>query len=198
MKPEVNLLPKYERYNNVPFILFIIGLVVCLLLSGTLICFYVTTNGELTKAEANVSQLTEEKTLLEARVNILNTNDSSTLEGAIAYAEQYVVPTSTLVDEFIVLLPESSYLSYFLYDYETVQVETQFEVLTDTANYVEALTNSAYMKNVVIDEVETFDHETEDIDEEMDRRYEVIPRNHAHYSLEVNKEALVEEEETDE
>ncbi|QGS69020.1 hypothetical protein CV093_13245 [Oceanobacillus sp. 143] len=61
MKPEVNLLPKYERYNNVPFILFIIGLVVCLLLSGTLICFYVTTNGELTKAEANVSQLTEEK-----------------------------------------------------------------------------------------------------------------------------------------
>ncbi|QGS69019.1 hypothetical protein CV093_13240 [Oceanobacillus sp. 143] len=136
--------------------------------------------------------------MLEARVNILNTNDSSTLEGAIAYAEQYVVPTSTLVDEFIVLLPESSYLSYFLYDYETVQVETQFEVLTDTANYVEALTNSAYMKNVVIDEVETFDHETEDIDEEMDRRYEVIPRNHAHYSLEVNKEALVEEEETDE
>ncbi|RDW21568.1 PilN domain-containing protein [Oceanobacillus chungangensis] len=198
MKPEVNLLPKYERYNNVPFILFFIGLIICLLLGGSLIYFYVTTNAELTEAEANVSQLTEEKTLLEARVNALNTSDSSTLEGAITYAEQYVVPTSKLIEEFMVLLPENSYLSDLNYDFETVQIETQFETITDSADYVEALTNSAYMENVVINQVETFEHETGEADDEIKDQYNIIPRYHAYYSLEVNKSELVKEEDTDE
>ncbi|RDW16339.1 hypothetical protein CWR48_16985 [Oceanobacillus arenosus] len=198
MKPEVNLLPKYERYNNVPFILFIIGLVICLLLAGALIYFYVTTKGELNDAEANVSQLTDEKTLLEARVNALNTNDSATLASAIDYAEKFKVPTSKLVDEFMELLPDHSYLSYLLYDYETVQLETQFEVLTNTAYYVDALTNSPYMENVVVDKVETFEHGSEDPNAKIENQYEIIPRNHAYYSLDVNNEALIEGEETDE
>lgn len=194
MRPEVNLLPKYERYSNASYILFIVGLVICLLLAGTLVYFYFSTKSELETAQASVNTLTEQKNDLETRLNTEGTSDSDSLEDAIMFAESYVIPTSILIDELFVLLPDNSYLSDYLYDYNTVKIETQFEEGSDTADYVDELTNSPYMDNVKIDLVEAYEPfpgETNDMDTIVN--YDVLPRYNAFYSFEVNGIELREE-----
>ncbi|RLL47867.1 hypothetical protein D8M04_00890 [Oceanobacillus piezotolerans] len=202
MLPDINLLPKYERQNSLAFTLFITGLVTCLLLFAVLIYFFITLKDNLAETEESISQLTEEKSLLEARMNALMTEDESggSFESAVTYAESYIIPTSDFIHELITLLPENSYLNNYNYDYQSVTVETQFETMNDAAGYIAVLQNSNYIDDVVINDITTLDPVAEQTAEEGmgSKFFDVIPRYIVNYSIDVNQAFLTREEGTDE
>lgn len=199
MLPEVNLLPKYERSESVLFHIFIAGLLLCTLLFAVLGYFYFTAKSDLNETEESVSNLTQEKNLLEANINSLNPEQTTSFDQALTFVESYQTPTSLLVNEFIKLLPDQGYLSELTYDYDAVTVETQFETMTDASVYIRDLVDSAYLNHVEIDYMETFtlEEETEET-EQLEDMYEAIPRYLVSYSVQLNHPSLAGEEENNE
>lgn len=203
MLPEVNLLPKYERAESRLYGLFIVGLILIVIAIGGLAYFYFATSSALEDAEDRVAALNEEKIILETRLSSLDTeSDAPSFSDAVAFVESYQLRTSELVDEFITRLPAHAYLSRYDFDYNSVTIETQFETIPATSDYVADLTESAYLDSVIVEEVLAFTHHPEGNDEEginaVDGRYEVIPRYDVRYSMQVNHENLAREEENDE
>ena len=201
MLPDINLLPKYERQSSIAYILFLVGLVISIVLFIVLIYFYFSTKNSLEDTEQQVNQLTQEKTILEERLAQATTDDGAdTLENAVAYAEHHIVPTSTFIDELFTLLPENSYISNYNYNYQTVDIETQFETMHDAAAYVEQLNESNFVRNVVVNQMNTVELATEQQEEEVndERLFETIPRYNVSYSIDVNQNYLKEEGNKDE
>lgn len=196
MLPEVNLLPKYERSDSVLYNIFIIGLIAVALLSAVQIYFYINTKNSVEDAEARVAELKAEKDILEKSIAVLESDDIFGFESAVAYVDSYRQPVSKLVNEFITLLPDHSYLSKFSYNYDTVNIDTQFESIKDSSVYIADLTDSAYLENVVIDSLGTITYDSEI--NETEERYEVLPRYRAEYSMQINHQSLTREEESDE
>ena len=196
MLPEVNLLPKYERTESVLYNVFIVGVILLILLAGILSYFYFTTKSELSKVEERVESLSHEKELLEASIAGMQKVETTNFEDIVAYVDSFATPTSILVDELIALLPEHGYLSALTYDFNSVQIETQFETLPDSSTYVADLLESVYLKDVEVDQISTFslDGESEDMLADND----VIPRYHVDYSLEIDHESFAGEEEENE
>lgn len=206
MKPEVNLLPKYERYSNLSNILFIIFLVLFLILASLLTYFFFKERSLLAEQETEITRLSQEKDILEARLSAVSgTVDATTISDAVAFAETLAVPASKLVAEHMDFLPERGYLVNYVYDYQTVTMEAHFETIPDAAHYMNSLVLSPYSLNERVDEIQTAEEspvdrpaEEEEENEEERIRYDVLPRYQATYSIEVNHEELMGEEDEDE
>lgn len=198
MLPDINLLPKYEKQNSVTYILFIIGLVIVILLFGVLLYIYFSSKSSLEDTEQNLTQLNQEKTILEERLNNANSDDDTgTLESAVEYAELHIIPTSNFIDELFEILPENGYLSNYNYGYQSVDIETQFETMSDAAAYVAELNRSESVRNIVVNEISTFElSATGETEEEINEEelFETIPRYNVSYSIDVNQEYLKREE----
>jgi Tfp pilus assembly protein PilN len=199
MNPQVNLLPKFERYSNLSYYLFISGLVLLLVLAGVLTYFFVQEREALRAHEAEIAFMEEEKSLLEARLESEAEPETTMLAEIVAFADSHAVPVSPLVNELEALLPENSYLVRYIYNYHDLQIETHFETMTDTAGYMELLTNARYLSSPRVDYIETMDPDTGGTEEgEALVNFDLIPRYHAEYSMEVNHDELMMEEDEDE
>ncbi|MFD1851898.1 hypothetical protein [Oceanobacillus bengalensis] len=199
MLPDINLLPKYERESSLLYILFIIGTFICLSLFAVVVYFYFTTKGTLEDTETQVEQLNQEKTLLEVRLNTETTvEETATLEDAVTYAEHHIVPTSHFIDELLLLLPTNGYLSNYTFNYQSVNVETQFEQMGDAALYVAELNESEYVRDVQVNQISTFELSYGQPAEEVDieEMYDIIPRYNVSYSIIVDQAYLIEGAET--
>ncbi|GGA82077.1 PilN domain-containing protein [Ornithinibacillus halotolerans] len=190
MLPEINLLPKIERQSSVQYIVFLVGLILFIVLSSALIYFYLHTKNNLEEVNQNISQLEQEKTLLETRLaNLDNNDDTNAYKNAARFVEYQIIPTSSFIDELLVLLPETGYLSNYTYSYQGVQLETQFENMTEIAAYVEELNGSELIDDVQVNQINTFELENSSEDEED--MYSVIPRYTVSLSIKVNDRKLV-------
>jgi len=199
MLPDINLLPKYDRQNSLTYILFLIGLFLGLIVLIGLIVYYFYIRGSLEDTSQRLSQVQQEKQLFEEQFTKLELEETDTFQTVYTYIDQQIVPTSYLIDELINRLPDSSYLSRFNYNYQTVDIETQFETMSDTATYVEELIRSEYVHGVKVDQVNTFELDPiETTEEESDDIYDTVPRYHVSYSLEVNHAYLKEVGKSDE
>lgn len=203
MLPDINLLPKYERQNSLGYILFMIGMIVCLLLLVGLIILYFYTRGTLEETNNHLTEAEQEQAILEERLASLEQDDQSeAFDTAVTYIEQQIVPTSYLINELIVILPDQSYLSSYDYTKELVTIEAQFETMSDTAAYVEALNKSEVITSVQVDQIDTFELESTETEEEQEEDsteiYQTIPRYDVSYTLEVNHRYLREKGEEDE
>lgn len=192
MLPEINLLPDYERHSSISYVLFIVGIIIGLILFITLAIFYFNFKGKLTSAEEEYAQLVQEKEILEQQIVTLEESHEETLEGAISFAEQFILPASPLVEELVLQLPNDSYLSSYEYSYGSVQITSQHENKGDVATYVDNLVTSELMKDVKLDRVETFGLiDMEDLEQE-NNYYEAI------HSIQIDRTHLVEEVQNDE
>ncbi|WP_026906456.1 PilN domain-containing protein [Paucisalibacillus globulus] len=192
MLPEINLLPKIERQSSVHYIIFLSGLIICLLLFSALIYFYLNAKSDLNEVNRNISQLEQEKTILEQRINNLDTGDETDVfEKVATFVEQQIIPTSNFIDELLVLLPEHGYLSNYAYNYQSVQIETQFETMTAAADYVEDLNSSDYIKNVQVNTMNTF--ELGDAQDDNEEIYSTIPRYTVNITIEVDEQFMIQE-----
>ncbi|MFD1066568.1 hypothetical protein [Oceanobacillus locisalsi] len=199
MLPEVDLLPKYERGESILFKVFIAGLILCVLLFAVLGYFYFSTKATLADTEESVNALTQERDILSAEINNLESEQTTAFDQAIVFVENYDSPTSLFVDAFITLLPENGYVREYAYDYDSVTVETEFETMSDASAYIGHLNDSAYMNNVEMDYMETFTLEEEAEETELQNdMYDVVPRYRVSYSLQVDHQSLAGEEENDE
>lgn len=185
MIPEINLLPKYERQNIVLYRLFMIGLVVVLLTFIGLTYVYFQTKSNISKVEEQNEQLIEQQALLEAQLANAGSNKPESLEAVVSFAEEYLVPTSMLIEEFNNLLPRNAYITTYDYVFGTVGIESQFETKNDVSIYITSLLDSDYMNDVKVDRVETREFElAEDA---------MISRQIVNYSLDINLAKLKEE-----
>src|SRR5690625_1471160 len=184
MLPEINLLPKYQRHSSLSYILFLIGMIVSVILFVTLAIFYFNYNGKLNEAEKQFNRLEQEKEILEQQLASLEANQEETLEGAVRFAKQFVLPASPLIDEFVMQLPQDSYLTSYDYNYGSVQIQSQHANKSDVATYVNNLVTSEFMKDVKLNEVDA---------------NELIGANHDRYmykafqSIEIDRMRLIEE-----
>lgn len=197
MKPQVNLLPKYEKYSNLAYIIFIILLVLLIVLSGVLTYFLIKERSTLEEKKAEISRLSDEKSILLAQISSAEETETTSIVDAVDFAKSQAVPVSKLVDELVELLPENSYLVNYRYDYESVTIDTHFETMTDVAEYMELLTNSHYLLDAKVEYIDTQEvEETEDQEKtEEESEYPILPRYQTTYSMDVNQQELMKEEE---
>lgn len=187
MLPEVNLLPEYERSGSVLYKVFIISLLLVLLLAGVLTYFFISTNNKLEQTENNITDLRQEKKLMEMKIAELETGGLPSLEVAVEYIEAYRQPTSLLIDEFVKLLPKDGKLSTFSYNYQTVEIQTLLESIKDSSAYLSSLADSKYLEGVVIDQLTGLEYEENEGNLTPPEKYEVD------YSMGVKHHRLVEE-----
>lgn len=185
MIPEINLLPKYERQNIVLYRLFIIGLIVVLLTLIGLTYIFFHTKANISKVEEQNEQLVEQQALLEVQIANADSNKPDSLASVVNFAEEHVVPTSMLIEEFNNLLPSNAYLTRYDYIFGTVDIESQFETKSDVSAYITSLLDSDYMNDVKVNRVET---------RELGAGEEsTIQRQSVNYSLDINLAKLKEE-----
>ena len=199
MLPDINLLPDYERQSSLLYVLFWIGLVICFILFGVLGYFYFTEKSSLEDMEKQLQQVNDEKMILEEKLASSNSEDETgTLENAVLYAENHLIPTSKFIDELLTLLPENGYLSNYYYNYQSVDIETQLETMSDAAAYVVALEQSDYVKDIKVNNMDIFELGNEENSVEGEEVFDMIPRYNVSYSINVDQLYMKEEGEGDE
>src|SRR5690606_17727101 len=175
-------------------------LILCFLLIVLLIFFYINTKNSLADAEQNLENLNHEKTQLEQEIATINTEgQNESIEEVVTFTEKHIVPTSYLIDEMMDVLPTNGYLSNFNYNYETVNIETQFEEMSDAATYIVELNKSEYVKDIVVNQMNTFEQGLSEVEEgSEDDYYHAIPRYNVSYSIDIHQTNLREASDQDE
>jgi|SRR5690625_132843 len=187
MIPNINLLPQIERQNIVLYRIFIIGLIVVLLAFIGLTYTFFHTKGNISKIAEQNEQLTEQRALLEVQLANVGSHQPESLESAVHFAKEQVVPTSMLIEEFNNLLPNHAYLTTYEYMFRTVEIESQFESKSDISTYIISLLGSGYMRDVRVDQIETNELDT------IDHEHSLIRSQKVRYSFDINLAKLKEE-----
>ncbi|MFD2046321.1 PilN domain-containing protein [Ornithinibacillus salinisoli] len=199
MLPEVNLLPKIERQSSALYILFISGLLIFLILLAAITFLYFHVNNNLEDTNQNIENLNQERQLLEARLSSTGTDETIDLfENVLAYAQHHVTPTSNFINELMVLLPENSYLSNYNYSVESVEFEVQFETMDDIADYVTKLTESDYVTDVKVNQLNAIEVPVKQDKEDGEDNEITTSFYTVSYSIIVNDKYLKEEVDGDE
>lgn len=184
--PDINLLPKIEResYTKNLIILILIALII---ISYILIGFYYFyTKKQLETLNENYSNLNEEVHLKTTELEQLQSG-SSLLEQAISFVENFQIPTSIFITELDNLLPDNSYLSEYQYNNGSTNITVNFESLDKVAQYTTSLTNSNYIVDTKVDQVETF---TLGESNEVEEQFDTIPRYRTNFTLITDKQKL--------
>lgn len=187
--PDVNLLPKYERQSRSAYYIFITMIVIILISFILLGFYYFSTKNKVQTAEAEYEELSIEVEGLEAQVQQYESGGASSLEQAVAFAENHNIPTSAFIVELDTLLPEQSYLSEYEYGSQVAEVTSHFETLDSVAGYTTELITSDYIRDTKVDEVTTFILKDEE-QEENEVDFETTPRYEAFFTLQINKQKL--------
>lgn len=207
MLPDINLLPKYKRERSLLYILFLAGLILAILFTGFLGYQYITVHNELKAANEQNKELTEQKETLQVQTAKQEPNQKEAMKEAVAYAEKYVIPTSKLIDQLMAFLPTTGYMSQYNYNEGEVVIESHFETMTDASSYMAKLNASDFIKNPIVNRLETFDLEAPeanaDSEDEADNQaelsiFELLPRYQVTYSFEINPAQLKKETEENE
>lgn len=202
MIPDINLLPEYERQSSILYLIFLIGLILCIILYGVLGFFYFSEKNKLNEIETELTELNEQKAILEGQLAALHTEEEDSYFIAAAYADHLLIPTSSLIDEFMELLPMNGYLTNYRYSYQSVEIDTQFDSLFDAASYFSALKDSDFVRDVRIHYLNAFDLEEDETEGELQVNestdYDVIPRYDVNYTIDLNQSFMKEAGDRDE
>ena len=172
MVPEINLLPKVaQKSARFKLISFILAFVFCLLL--VIIVFqYISVTNSIKVLESEQQLLAAQKVVLDEELATLNEPQKINLEASVAFTERISYPVSPLIIEINKYLDEYAYLREYSFSEETVAFSVDFETISEVAWYVEDLMNSPYVKDVIVNEMESFDPTVHDIK----NRFEVTDR----------------------
>lgn len=189
---DINLLPEVREESSLQANLFFIFVGLILLSFIVMGYLYFSTNSKLQTAETEATELSDERDTLLTQKNSLEADEGTGHEQAVAFAENYAVPTSTLITELNDLLPDDAYLSDYTYRSSEVSVTSHFETLDQVADYTTKLTNSDYLSDTRVDTISTFSLKEEETDETT-TNFDVIPRYEGDFSLTIDKQKVKEE-----
>src|SRR5699024_3118247 len=181
--PDINLLPKYERESSLPYILFIILIVITVFAYGLITYYFFSTKSKLNKADDRYAELDKEVLSLQTEIDGLESAEAS-LKDAVTFVEQYDMPTSYVIKEVNDTLPDHSYLSFYSYRNQKVKVRSQFESLDDMSLYTTRLNESDTFNDTKIDVITSF--ELGEVNEDPEDFHEQL-RYEADFDLIVNR-----------
>lgn len=187
--PDINLLPEFRRDSNLQLVIFYLFVGLILLSFIFIGFFYFSTKSKLNTAQSEVSELSAQRELLVTEKAELESDQGSTYEQAVKFAEHYAVPTSSMLVELDRLLPDDSYLSEYNYSTSGVEVTSHFETLDTVAHYTTQLLNSSYFIDTKVDTIEAFslkEEETENLEDSLN----IVPRYESRFMLSVDKKLL--------
>lgn len=156
MIPNINLLPRLERGQSNAQMLYGVLAVATMLVLTLFVWQYFNARSELITAIAQQNNLQEEQTQLQLEVDTLTGQAKGSLKEVVTFVERVSYPVSPLIDETQQLLPGNTYLREYEFGEKAVAIKVDFETLTDVANYVECLENSAYFQDAQLEQAETF------------------------------------------
>lgn len=189
--PKINLLPEYKRDSNAQAVIFYLFLALTIVAMITISYFYFSTKGKLETVMNERTKLTDQRDILAAQIGTLEDDDLSLYEQSVLFAENYALPTSTLIVELNELLPPKSYLTNYSFDGAGVKIVSHFETLDSIASYTVSLEESDFLTEMQVDSIRTFTLRTGEEDEtDRGTQFDVLPRYESDFSLKVHKEKL--------
>jgi len=157
MIPDINLLPKLEQENVSNKLFYIlIGIIagLVLILLGWL---YFTARGDIKDLETEELTLQQQLTDVQTELTALEMSKTGTISESLAFVERVSYPVSPLIDEINGLLPEHAYLRNYSFTESGVQINIDFESLSEISRYVERLNNSPFFEDVQLNELNGFE-----------------------------------------
>lgn len=178
MIPNINLLPRLERGQSSSQMLYGVLAIATVLMLTFFVWQYFSARSELITATAQQKNLQEEQTQLQLEVDTISNQAKGNLKEVVTFVERVSYPVSPLIDETQQLLPDHTYLREYEFEEKAVIITVDFETLTDVANYVQLLENSAYFQDTQLEKAENF---TLDMNGEKTSAFQDIPR----YSVDI-------------
>lgn len=188
----INLLPTYERQSRTGFIIFM-GLILIVILA------FLAVGVDYFFSKNNLDKLQSEHHTLKAEVDELNVRvialqeagATDSLQDSVSFAENYNYPTSTFIEDLVTMLPDHSYLTDYNYRSLDVSITNEFESLDDVATYTASLTDSPYMNDAKVNNINAHNYLGEG-EKETDLHFKTIPRYKVDFTLQVNPRTLKE------
>lgn len=159
MVPDINLLPQLEKRTTSPKLFYSLVIVIVGLIVAYLLFLFFTSKGELSRLTAEEQALTTQLNQLQQELDARQNVDQGSLEESVTFIQSVSYPVTPLIDETKTLLPTHSYLRSYVFGENSVNIEVDFETMTDISKYVERLLMSSYFTDTQINTVSNFEIE---------------------------------------
>ncbi|MBL3729441.1 hypothetical protein JIN86_07480 [Lysinibacillus sp. HST-98] len=159
MVPDINLLPQLEKRTTSPKLFYSLVIVIVGLIVAYLLFLFFTSKSELSRLTAEEQALTTQLDQLQQELDARQNVDQGSLEDSVTFIQSVSYPVTPLIDETKTLLPTQSYLRSYVFGENSVNIEVDFETMTDISKYVERLLMSSYFTDAQINTVSNFEIE---------------------------------------
>ncbi|MFJ7373980.1 PilN domain-containing protein [Lysinibacillus capsici] len=159
MVPDINLLPQLEKRTTSPKLFYSLVIVIVGLIVAYLLFLFFTSKSELSRLTAEEQALTTQLDQLQQELDARRNVDQGSLEESVTFIQSVSYPVTPLIDETKTLLPTQSYLRSYVFGENSVNIEVDFETMTDISKYVERLLMSSYFTDAQINTVSNFEIE---------------------------------------
>lgn len=159
MVPDINLLPQLEKRTTSPKLFYSLVIVIVGLIVAYLLFLFFTSKGELSRLTAEEQALTTQLDQLQQELDARQNVDQGSLEESVTFIQSVSYPVTPLIGETKTLLPTHSYLRSYIFGENSVNIEVDFETMTDISKYVERLLMSSYFTDAQINTVSNFEIE---------------------------------------
>ena len=159
MVPDINLLPQLENRTTSPKLFYSLVIVIVGLIVAYLLFLFFTSKGELSRLTAEEQALTTQLDQLQQELDARQNVDQGSLEESVTFIQSVSYPVTPLIGETKTLLPTHSYLRSYIFGENSVNIEVDFETMTDISKYVERLLMSSYFTDAQINTVSNFEIE---------------------------------------
>jgi len=189
MVPDINLIPKLEKGQQGPKLIYFLLAIVAILVLSLLVWQYFDASAQMTELQAKESNLITERDQLLTDLSIAQPVNQNTLEQSLSFVEKVSYPVSPLITEIQGLQPSNSYLRNYTFSAESVSISVDFETLSDVATYVSRLSKSGYFTDGQVLSITNSDL-GEELDSEDETNFDVIPRQSAQITLLIDEHFL--------
>lgn len=177
MIPDINLLPKVDKRQSNPNVLYILLAVIALLGLAFLVWQFFSAKIEITSLESKEESLIAQRDEIQMQLELLTNDSTGSLEQSVEFVELVSYPVTPLINETKRLQPPNSYLREYSFEAEGVTMIVDFETLTEISSYVSRLNSSQYFVDVQVMSVENF-HLGPEVNTD---NFKIVPR----YSVEI-------------
>lgn len=157
MIPDINLLPQREKQSKSGKWLLNTFIFLGMMIFLFMVIQYMVLTKNIQALEVDKEQRSVERDKLIEELAILNEPKAFDLEASVEFVEKVSYAVSPLIIEFNRYLGENAYLKHYTFGEETVSITVDFETISEVAKYVEDLSKSAFVKDVIVHNMQGFD-----------------------------------------
>lgn len=184
MIPDINLIPKLEKEQSAPTLLYLILGGVAILALVFFVWQYIGATSTITTLKSEETSLQQQRDQLYANLEELNTNaNQGSIEELVDYIDLISYPVLPLINEIEGLQPSNAYLREYYFGVDEITILVDFETLSDVSKYVTRLNNSDYFVDVLVNEISQYDLEALIAEEGEMTTFNVIPRHSTNITL---------------